>query len=82
MRCKRCHGSGRIMGNGMIYGNCNCDNGQEICEVPSIGMESKPVQIDKRSKAYREAITRLMKNGDLNREEATKIFESEFDKIA
>ncbi len=74
MRCSKCQGSGTVMGNGMMYHDCDCDDGQEP--------EAKPVQINKRSKAYREAIEKIMASGDVTREEAVKVFESEFDKIA
>ena len=74
MRCNKCQGSGQIMGNGMIFRDCDCDEGE--IHAP------KPVQIDKRSASYREAIKKIMQSGDCTREEAVKVFESEFDKIA
>lgn len=74
MRCSKCQGSGEIMGNGMMFKQCDCDDGR-VREV-------QPIQIDKRSKAYREAITRLMETSDCTREEAVIMFESEFNKIA
>jgi hypothetical protein len=61
------------MGSGMIFKDCDCDDGQAY--------EVKPVSIDKRSKAYREAIEKIMATGDVSREEAMKVFETEFDKI-
>lgn len=72
MLCKKCYGSGRIMGNGMIYEKCNCD---QVID------EKKPVAIDKRSKSYRDAIEKLMVTNDIDRDEAAKVFESEFNKI-
>ena len=74
MRCTRCYGTGRIMGNGMIYEDCNCNEG--------IAREIKPVSIDKRSASYREAIKKIMDSNDISREEAVKVFETEFEKIA
>ncbi len=74
MLCSKCYGSGTIMGNGMIYHDCNCDD--------SATSNKAPIIIDKRSKAYREAIDKLMITNDIDREEAVKAFESEFDKIA
>ena len=74
MRCSKCQGSGTVMGNGMIFRDCDCDAGET--------RPVQPVQIDKRSKAYREAIEKIMASGDVSREEAVKVFESEFDKIA
>lgn len=75
MVCRKCYGTGRFMGNGMIYEDCECEDMETVSE-------HKPIQIDKRSKAYREAINKLMISNEVGREEATKMFESEFDKIA
>lgn len=74
MRCSKCMGSGQILGNGMMIQDCDCDDGLE--------REVKPIQINKRTKAYREAIDKIMASGDVSREEAVKIFETEFDRIA
>ena len=74
MRCSKCQGSGQIMGNGMIFLDCDCDDGQ--------GCEPTVTPINRRSKAYKEAIENIMKSGDCSREDAVKVFESEFDKIA
>jgi hypothetical protein len=83
MRCSRCMGTGKIMGLGMIYKDCDCDDGQilEASEIKSSSI-AKPVTIDKRSKAYKEAIDNIMQAHDISREEAVVVFESEFDKIA
>lgn len=78
MLCQKCYGSGRVMGQGMMYEECSCTY-EDYNETIS---QPKPVQIDKRSKAYREAISRLMELNDLTREEAAKMFEEEFYKIA
>jgi hypothetical protein len=74
MRCSRCQGSGTIMGNGMMFIDCDCDNG--------VAHEPKPVAIDKRSASYREAIKKIMESNEVTREEAVKVFEDEFEKIA
>ena len=74
MLCRKCYGSGRIMGNGMIYHACDCKD--------VLAAVKEPITIDKRSKAYREAIEKLMVTHDIDRDEAAKVFESEFDKIA
>lgn len=74
MRCSKCQGSGQIMGNGMMFHDCDCDDGQE--HAPKV------VTINRRSKEYRDAIDKIMKSGDCSREDAVKVFESEFDKIA
>ena len=77
MRCSRCAGSGQYMGSGMIIMDCYCEEFDEIPVKPK-----QPVQIDKRSKSYREAIEKIMNTYDVNRAEAVRVFESEFDKIA
>lgn len=76
MLCHKCYGSGRIMGPGMMYNECSCQYEDEEVAVP------KPVQIDKRSKSYREAIAKLMQENELSREDAIQLFEEEFYKIA
>ncbi len=76
MRCSKCYGSGKIMGNGMIYENCDCDR-------LSVTITDKPkAVIDKRSKEYKEAIGKIMISNDIDRDGAAKVFESEFHKIA
>ena len=74
MRCSKCQGSGTVMGNGMIFRDCDCDDG--------VAREVKPVSIDKRSASYREAIKKIMESNEVSREEAVKVFEDEFEKIA
>jgi hypothetical protein len=75
MLCSKCYGSGRIMGQGMVYKKCSCQYEEEK-DAP------KPVQIDKRSKAYREAISKIMQENKMDKDEAAKLFEEEFYKIA
>lgn len=83
MRCSRCTGTGRIMGLGMIFKDCDCDDGEvRDISVSSRSTAAKPVTIDKRSKAYKEAIDNIMQTHDISKEEAVVVFESEFDKIA
>lgn len=79
MLCQRCNGSGTILGNGMIYEDCTClyeDESEVADKAP------EPVQINKRTKAYREAIAKIMDVSKVNKAEAEKIFEEEFHKIA
>lgn len=71
MLCSKCQGTGQYMGNGMIYLDCDCDEPIKELRV-----------IDRKSKAYREAILNIMKETESTREQAIKVFESEFDKIA
>jgi len=67
-RCLKCNGTKKFRGMGMIFRDCDCTK--------------EPVTIDKRSKAYREAIDKIMTANDCDRDEAVSVFESEFDKIA
>ncbi len=78
MLCQKCNGSGKFMGIGFVTLECPCDDEYESVKKST----SNEVQIDKRSKSYREAITRLMSENDLSREEAIELFEEEFKKIA
>ena len=79
MLCQKCFGSGTVMGLGMMYEDCYCDD-LETTEKKNV--KSKPVQIDKRSASYREAIKKIMSENSMQREEATSLFESEFNKLA
>lgn len=77
-RCPVCVGGGEIMGGGMIMKDCpNCD-GYGTLDI------TKPVTVvvaDKRSKSYRDAITKIMDLHKVDRDEAVKIFDEEFDKL-
>lgn len=64
------------MGLGMIYQDCKCD------DIEEKRASHEPVQIDKRSKAYRDAIHKIMQENEVTRDEATELFEQEFYKIA
>jgi|HubBroStandDraft_2_1064218.scaffolds.fasta_scaffold00250_30 hypothetical protein len=78
MLCQKCYGSGKVMGLGMIYEDCPCDE-QNDDELQN---EKKNIQIDKRSKEYRDAIKKIVSESNVNKVEAEKLFESEFYKIA
>lgn len=56
----------------MIYRECDC-----------VLQESIPINvpIDKRSKEYKESITKIMKLYDCTRQEAADLFEEEYNKI-
>lgn len=71
MRCSKCQGTGFYMGMGMIREECDCEDLHK----------TKPV-IDKNSKAYKEAIDKIMKTNLCSRAKAIEEFETEFDKIA
>jgi len=77
MRCQRCFGTGVYMGPGMMMKDCYCD---DIEDVKVKAPES--IQIDKRSKAYRDAIAKIMQENKLSKSEATEMFEQEFKKLA
>jgi hypothetical protein len=70
------------MGNGMVYRDCDCNDGQAWEDKEPVAKEPEPAKINRRSKAYKEAIENIMSASECTREEAVKVFESEFDKIA
>lgn len=69
MRCRRCQDTGMYLDFGMMQADCDCK-------------DEKPVTPQRESKAYKEAISKIMKSSKVGRDEATKIFETEFSKIA
>jgi len=75
MLCDKCYGSGEVMGPGMIFRDCGCDNGR----IPE---PVKAPRINRRSKEYKDAISNIMEASECSREEAVKEFETEFYKIA
>lgn len=80
-RCPVCIGGGEIMGGGMIMKDCpNCDGYGTITEgvAPS---KAKAVSVDRRSRSYRDAITKIMDLHKVDREEAVKIFDEEFNAL-
>lgn len=83
MLCSRCYGSGEIMGQGMMFQDCSCLYAEEVQnDLPKNQCQPKSIQIDKRSKEYREALAKLMQENKMNREDAAALFEEEFNKIA
>lgn len=82
MRCIRCGGTGKYLGNGMMLIDCNrCDGfGNEIEE--NIDKKPEKNSIDKRSKAYKDAIKDIMKlDSNLSRFDAEMMFEKTYDKV-
>ena len=80
-RCWACGGTGDIMGNGMMMKECHhCEGFGTLDTEPKV---KEIVQVDRRSKSYKEAIDKIMKlHPKYTREDAVKVFDSEFDKIA
>lgn len=79
MFCDKCAGAGEILGNGMIKIECSKCNGEGSYELEEI---SKKKRIDKKSKAYKDAIKEIMAlNSNINREEAVKLFEKTYDQL-
>ncbi len=69
-RCKACSGSGKVMGGGMIFNECDECEGKGKIYVPE-----KPV-IDKNSDEYRNAITNIKNLGDnISDEQADQMFD-------
>lgn len=75
MFCSRCGGTGELYGNGMIKIDCSTCNGDGA-------YEPKEKKIDRKSKAYKDAIKEIMAlNPATTREEAVKLFEDTYDKV-
>lgn len=84
IRCKRCAGTGIVMGGGMM--RMDCDDCDGIGKVYPDDVDATPLArdfvIDKRSKSYREAIKKLKSiHPDKSDLEISEIFEKEFDKL-
>jgi len=78
MFCSRCGGTGELYGNGMIKIDCSTCDGYGSYEEKEV---VKPGKLDKKSKAYKDAIKELMAlNPELKREEAAKLFEDAYNK--
>ena len=76
MRCIKCAGSGKFLGNGMILIDCpDCDGSGDF-------EEPKKVAIDKSSKAYKDAIKEIMVSSPgITRADAAKMFEDTYDAV-
>ena len=74
--CIRCNGSGTYMGNGMMMTNCElcANNSTSPTEYSAPSLD----KIDRRSKDYRDAINDLMKQSNVSRTEATRMFEEAY----
>jgi hypothetical protein len=79
MFCARCAGTGEIMGNGMIALKCSkCSGSGKYTE--EINKESQVV-LDKRSKAYKDAIKEIKAvNPNVSEQMAVKLFDDAFNK--
>jgi DnaJ-class molecular chaperone len=79
MFCSRCGGTGELYGNGMVRIDCSTCDGYGSYEEKEV---VKPVRIDKKSKAYKDAIKEIMAlNPETTREEAVKLFEETYNKV-
>lgn len=80
-RCPTCVGSGEIMGSGFMQKDCpQCDGLGKLYEK-GVVVEPKKVEIDRRSKSYRESIAKIMASEDISREEAVKVFDEAYEKL-
>jgi len=81
-RCHTCVGSGEIMGGGMMMRDCpQCHGAGKIQDVVIEKVIPRNIIADRRSKTYRDSITKIMELHDCDRERATAIFDEEFDKL-
>ena len=80
-RCWACGGTGDLMGSGMMLKECHhCEGFGTLDEPKAV---TPVVTVDRKSKSYKEAIEKIMKlNPKYTREDAVKVFDAKFDKIA
>ncbi len=81
--CYRCGGSKKFMGNGMVMMTCyHCDEqGRELAEEKKPELVNGAPPIDRRSQSYKKAILDIMElNPLISRDEAVKIFDTEYQK--
>lgn len=90
IRCKECHGSGELLGSGMIRVDCehcdgegwfdkDTDSSESIKVIPSA---KKVIKLDRRGHDYKTAIRKIMElHPDITRKEAESIFEQEYQKL-
>lgn len=78
VRCNSCVGSGKVMGGGMMYVDCDACDGKGKIYID----EEKEFIIDKNSKHYKEAIKNIKSiHEGITNEKAEEIFEDELKKI-
>lgn len=78
-RCIPCAGSGKLMGSGFMQVNCNHCNGKGKIDEPENEIDYLHL---KTTEGYKKAIDKIMATNDkITQEQATKIFEKEFNKI-
>ena len=81
--CYRCGGSKKFMGNGMVMMTCyHCDEQGRDPEVKKNLEAPASIQsLDRRSQSYKKAIQDIMElNPLISRDEAVKIFDTEYQK--
>jgi hypothetical protein len=84
IRCRTCGGNGELLGGGMMMIDCPACHGLGMINVDATKAADVPkelISIDRRSRAYRDAITKIMETHKCSREEASMVFDEEFDKL-
>lgn len=80
--CAACKGSGKKMGLGMIYQDCDVCDGDGKVKNRTIVVKSKgDNSLDRRSADYQNAIKNIMSSSDCDRQTAIKTFDEEFTKL-
>jgi hypothetical protein len=81
MKCTRCNGTGKYMGNGMIMANCYlCDDEGDMVETNAVVSEID--QIDRKSESYKKAIKDIRAvNPGISKKEAVKMFNDAYQKV-
>lgn len=78
-RCPTCVGSGEIMGGGFMMRECpECEGHGKLFDEPVV----KPkIEIDRRSKSYKESIAKIMQSEKCSHKEAVEMFDTEYEKL-
>jgi hypothetical protein len=69
------------MGGGFMMRDCPRCGGFGTIDDKPIGVVPEKVEVDRRSKTYRESISKIMASESVSREDAVKIFDEEYAKI-
>jgi hypothetical protein len=73
-RCSLCYGNGKVMGGGMMSIDC------PACKLDDV-LSNDKIVVDKRSKTYKDAIAKIMEASNVSKDEASRIFDEEFEKL-
>jgi len=75
VRCKTCHGSGKVMGGGMMLQDCEDCDGRGKIEYEDFYEDVK------NSPEYNKAVDKIAQNENVSQDKAKEMFEDEFNKL-